>query len=228
MIHQIFISDNTDPDQENQLARNKSMFESFYPELEYRLWREKDIQSFLRQFYPNLIGPYNQLQAYAAKADLARLVIVNHFGGWYFDFYTEPVFKINTSDKSMVFFRDRQEHTGTSFAVANGLFYSTPNNPVLVTAVQLILSNIDNKYYGGNPLCSSATVPFGRAIAIHGYNENHYIGDHKEIDGKKYFIIEGGIIFSNGKTIDGGKIALSGTNNYNDIWNQGNYYGELN
>lgn len=228
IIHQIFISDGTDPDENSQLEENKIKFESFYLNDEYRLWRNQDILNFMNEIYPDMIVPYNRLQSYASKADLARLLILNHFGGWYYDFYTHPLIEIDVSDKEMVFFSDIQENTNTSFAVANGLFYSVKNNPVLQTGIALILSNISQLYYGGNPLCASSTVPFGRAIAIHGYNSKHIVGRHKEIDGRRVFVLPDESIFANGKSLPGGEIALSGTNSYNKIWHEKNYYGEKN
>lgn len=227
IIHQIFISKMIDPNEDAQLNKNREMFESFYPDHKYILWRSSDIQKFLLKEYPYLLEKYNTLQAYAAKADLARLIIVNHFGGWYYDFYTEPLLHVDVSELEMVFFRDIPEHNGTSFAVANGLFYSIKNNIVLKTGIELILRNIESKYYGGNPLCASSVVPFGRAIAINGYNGKHLIGQHKDIDGKRVFIFNDGTVFANGKSISGGKIDIEGTNNYNTIWNERNYYGEI-
>jgi hypothetical protein len=226
MIHQIFISDRTDPNEDAQLEKNKVMFENFYLEHEYKLWRNDEILEFISKNYPNLKCYYNKLQAYSSKSDLARLLIVNHFGGWYYDFYTEPIMNIDVSEKEMVFFRDIQGNSDTSFAVAPGIFYSVKNNLILQTAIDLTLKNIDTLYYGGNPLCPTGPVQFGRAIAIHGYNSGHLIGNHRDLNGKRIFDIFDNEVFANGKQLPGGEMSLLGTNNYNTFWHEKNFYGE--
>lgn len=226
MIHQVFISDMVDDKENVQLEINKNKFLEIFPHEEYKLWREKDIKIFMAKEYPAVLKSFNQLTAYAAKADLAKILIVNHFGGWYYDFYTEPLVAINPSDFEMIFFRDRQEHTSTSFAVAVNIFYSIKNNPVLQTAIDLIMDNIKNKHYGINPLCPTSVVPFGRAVATHGENIKHKIGDYKEINGKRVNAFPDGQIMANGKQLDGGHIAIAGTNNYNELWRDRNFYGE--
>lgn len=227
MIHQIFISDEIDPNEDMQHSQNRKKFMRVYKDEEYKLWRHSDLQEFLAQHYPRELIAFNKVKAYSFKADLAKFIVINHFGGWYYDFYTDPVFKLDVSNLEMVLFRDIPYSSSTSFPVACNIFYSVKNNPVLKTAINIVVKNINNQYYGGNSLCPTSVVPFGMAVAMHGYNSRHYIGDYKEIDGRKVSIFPDGQIFAIGKNnMEGGQINLAGTNNYNYLWNNRILYGE--
>jgi len=50
-----------------------------------RVWNDQDIQRFISQHYPFALQAVLQARNHAEAADIARYLIVYHFGGYYFD-----------------------------------------------------------------------------------------------------------------------------------------------
>lgn len=193
---------------------------------EYTIWDKHMIKDFLKNnFDINILNAYNVLNGNAYKADLASYCILNKLGGWYSAITNEIVQSPpDTGDKDMVIFRDIQKNSNTSWAVACQLIYSKPNNKVLDIAINSILENINNKHYGNTSLCITGPCVLGRSIAIAGDEVNYMIGDFVERDSKAFYLDDKK--FVNYKKYEGGVTNISGTNNYNDFWNNKNVYKE--
>lgn len=175
IVHQILISDSHKESPKN-LESVKQCFKGY----EHIVWNYKKIKAFiLKNGDSHVLHAIDSVRPYAYKADIARYYILYKFGGWYSDcsifFNTPPRYE----KYSFVFFRDVQKNTGTSWAVANGLFYSNKNNSVLQKSIDMCIESVKDQYYGANALCPTGPALFGSAIASERIykNSNYLIGD---------------------------------------------------
>lgn len=221
----ILISDN--PIRDLILPETIKSFDEYFPGKDHLIWEDQKIKLFLAtNFNSEVLDAYNTLNAYAYKADLASYCILSKLGGWYSAITNEIVCPApKYEDKELIIFRDIQRNSRTSWAVACQLIYSKPNNPVFDIAIEMILDNVKNKFYGATPLCVTGPSVFGRAVASIGDIDKYSIGDFTDADGK-YFSLEDGVKFANYKKINSGEIGIEGTNNYNDLWYDKNVYKE--
>lgn len=215
------------PLSEVDLPKTYSSFYKFSKENSHVIWEDQRIKLFLEvNFKPEVLEAYNTLNAYAYKADLASYCILSKLGGWYSAITNEIICEAPSyKDKDLIIFRDIQKNSRTSWAVACQLIYSKPNNPVFDVAIDMILDNVKNKFYGATPLCITGPSVFGRAVAYVGDIDKYSIGDF--LDGEeKAFYLEDGIKLANYKKMDSGEIGIKGTNNYNNLWYDKNVYKE--
>ena len=65
----------------------KAILKSFdkNPRVQHRIWTDEQMDTFVAQNYPNLYSIYTSLDPFILKADLARYMILNVFGGIYSD-----------------------------------------------------------------------------------------------------------------------------------------------
>lgn len=223
----ILISDN--PIDKITLPETVKSFKQYLSENNHIIWEDKEIKNFIHlNFDKEVLDAYNTLTAYAYKADLASYCILSKIGGWYSAITNEIVIKFpDKLDKKLIIFRDIQKNSKTSWAVACQLIYSEKNNPVFDIAINKILENVRNKNYGATPLCVTGPSVFGQAVAAVGDIKSYHIGDFQDGE-EKVFKLNNGDIFAKYKKLPSGVIGIEGTNNYNDLWNNKNVYGEKN
>ena len=178
---------------------------------------------------------YKKLKPYSYKCDFARYCILFKKGGWYFDIGLKVVKRVELKDSTdLVIFRDLNKYTSTSWSCAPGIIYARREQPILGKAIELIVENTKNNFYGLSPLCPTGPSLWGRAIASVGINENTIIGDFIELTPSfqkknKAMVLPDGTIFAFNKDAPGGdleSLGCKGVNNYNDFWFNKNIYGE--
>jgi hypothetical protein len=230
-ISQILISDGGIMS-EQALAATDSI-KAFYGTQGYVLYDDVTLRSFIKQHFSNeVVAAYDSLQPYAYKADLGRYCLLYVKGGWYFDIGVRVNSKVRPSPLTeMVYFRDIQKNSKTSWACSTGMIFSQLGNPVFKTAINLVVENVKNRYYGVTPLCPSGPVVFGLALAMHGAKKNRLIGDLLPLrtDGKAVnsFVMPNGRVVAVGKDAAGGSFSgfvSKGSNNYNVLWRRGRIY----
>jgi len=122
IIHQIWLGGKI-PDRYKKLCDS---FKIMNPDWEYRLWTDEDVDKF------GLINKkaFDLASNYGMKSDIFRYEIIERFGGVYADTDFECLKSLNDfigcSFFSGLFFSKNPE-----IAFPNGLFGSTPNNPIL-------------------------------------------------------------------------------------------------
>jgi len=237
-IHQIFISDSkiTQRSISGISKSNMISFINTYKEANYFLWdNEKIISLIEKNFSPEVINSYKKLHAYTAKADLARYCILYIYGGIYSDFSNKFFRKISIKKSINLFiFRDSEPYGTACWAATSTIFFSEPRQIELKIAIEMIVRNTNNRYYGTNSLCPTGPIMLGRALAF--VNRNLYYGcgtmvavSAKYKNRNHVFLDEEGNLIALRTQGSGGKpksIGLKGTNDYNKIWNRRNYYNE--
>jgi hypothetical protein len=129
-------------------------------------------------------------------------------------------------------FRDIQRFSFTSWACATTVLYSQPDNPALTTAIQLIVNNCHERFYGITPLCPTGPTLLGQALAMNGPASDFVYGDYLELtptheQKNRAFVLPDGTIMAWSKPSGGGDltgVGAKGVNNYNELWAKRDVY----
>ena len=234
-ITQIFISDNNQ-EISLKLKTNSEIIKELYPFYQYKLYNNNSIEEFLLENYnETIIKTYRKLKPYSYKCDFARYCILYMKGGWYFDLGLNVVKGFEVKDTTnLVIFRDINKYSNTSWACAPGIIFARRELPILGKAIELIVENTKNNFYGLTPLCPTGPSLWGRAIASVGIDAKTIIGDFIELTPNfkrknKAMILPDGTIFAFNKDAPGGdleSLGCKGVNNYNDFWLAKDIYSE--
>lgn len=218
------------------MARNVQSVKDAHPSAKHHLLSAEDVQAFLSaHFGSDVLDAYRSLAPYAYKCDLARLCLLLVHGGLYVDLGIRLIKPLQPpAESELVAFRDLLATSQNSWAVLTGLLFVTPGRRELRTAIDLIVQNCKDRYYGATPLDPTGPSLFGRALAICNDAANHWIGDTQvripwfKRDYLIFVTADGRTVGMNTKQEGGnlGELGLTGTNNYNDFWHARRAYGE--
>ena len=228
LIHQIAFSSQPDLYTPN---KNSLEIKRQFGEGNYRLWDIEKARDFLTTYHSkNVIQAFDSLTAFAHKANILRYCLINTFGGIYADLSVNSVRTFSTEGRDMVIFRDGNSDR-TSWKVANSFFFSKPNNPILNEAIEQIISNVRNKYYGHDPHFPTGPSVFGRAISEYGTKVDLLVGQYWWFKYQKNkYVLPGGQVVARhkrGGANKGGNSGVLAGNNYNEIWAARMVYGEI-
>ena len=151
-VSQIYISDSK-ADLPEYLATCVAQVKKLYSEFEYHLYNQETLRQFIADHFDvTVVSAFDTLKPYAYKADLGKYCLLYALGGWYFDISAKLVNTVSVPDDiDLLAFRDIQQNSKTSWACGVAIMYAKPNNPVFQTAIDLVLANCQNHYYGINP-----------------------------------------------------------------------------
>ena len=252
-IHQVFINDDgTLPDQfpEFSVECTKSLL-NFYPEANYHLYSGKEMEDIISQnFEPEVYRAYKKLNAYACRCDLARYCLLYLYGGLYVDLNVYFLTKLADLE-SMEFyaFRDLPYLSKHYWAVHTSIIYTKPESKIARCAIDLVVDNCKNEYYGIDALDVTSTTVLGRSVVLSSHNsplvntqgQLDYFPKNilpnrkvKEIERVGYdkenlfgFITDDDVPIALRKPTSGGDISSLGfskTNNYVELWRNRNSY----
>ena len=140
----------------------KNMAENIYklkynnPEFLHYVLDDYECECFLKEYYsPDVLYAFKNIIPGAYKADLWRYCILYAFGGIYLDIKFECLnnFKlINlTQDEHYVLdLENKNFHKSENECIFNGIMINKPKNILLIYAINQIIENVKNKYYGEN------------------------------------------------------------------------------
>lgn len=230
MIHQILILGASSKESEKFSNHNYDYFKNMYPKEKYVLWTNTEISEFLKnKFDQSVYKSYLKLQPFAFKADLARYCILYELGGWYFDFFTLPLFNYKPS-KSFLFFRDFHVSGAAPWAVNNALIFTKPKAPLFMRCIQEIVLNCQVNFYGSTSLFVSGPPILGSAISLDFRNFSSYeFGIFtKENDESRFsFVLPDNQVFARHKDSEGGVFELPHSNNYGEMWRNRQVYSNV-
>lgn len=117
-----------------QLAHHS--WRSNHPDWEYRLWTDEDNRNHVAAHYPELLDWYESLPYAILKADVARVLILDCYGGVYADLDTECLRPLGPllQNAAMVAGLEPRRHArwlGRRRMVSNAVFAATPRHPFL-------------------------------------------------------------------------------------------------
>jgi mannosyltransferase OCH1-like enzyme len=226
-ISQIFLSDTGD-ELSPFLQHATGTVKAAFPDAGHTIYNKESLRQFIADNYDTkVLWAYDTLKPYSYKADLGRFCLLNKLGGWYMDIavrITNPV-EIGPRIKFLAF-RDIQRFSFTSWACATTVLYSQPNNSALQTAIEMIVVNCTEQYYGITPLCPTGPTLLGKALAVNGGQSDFVYGDYLELtptheQKNRAFVLPDGTIMAWSKPSGGGDltgVGAKGVNNYNELW----------
>lgn len=226
-ISQIFLSDTGD-ELSPFLQHATGTVKAAFPDAGHTIYNKESLRKFIADNYDTkVLWAYDTLKPYSYKADLGRFCLLNKLGGWYMDIavrITNPV-EIGPRIKFLAF-RDIQRFSFTSWACATTVLYSQPSNSALQAAIEMIVVNCTERYYGITPLCPTGPTLLGKALAVNGSQSNFVYGDYLELtpaheQKNRAFVLPDGTIMAWSKPSGGGDltgVGAKGVNNYNELW----------
>lgn len=227
-VSQIFLSDGGGKELSPALQQFTSTVQAGFPRANYVRYDNDSLRQFINEhFRREVLDAYDSLRSYSNKADLGRFCILYVVGGWYFDIAIRLHSPVELADRiDFLAFREIQKFTGTCWACMTAVIYSKPGNQALRYAIDQIVDNCRNRYYGITPLSPTATPVLGQALAKYGEQSSFVYGDFLELTPthQKHntaFVLPDGTIFAWGKPAGGGDLSAlgaKGTNNYNQLW----------
>lgn len=232
-ISQIFLSDDGD-ELSPFLQYATGTVKAAFPDATHTVYTKDTLRQFIADNYSEqVLWAYDCLQPYSYKADLGRFCLLNKLGGWYMDIAVRMVNPVEMGPRiEFLAFRDIQRFSYTSWACATTVLYSRPDNIALQTAIDLIVDNCREKYYGITPLCPTGPTLLGQALASNRGHVNFIYGDYLELtptheQKNRAFVLPDGTIMAWSKPSGGGDltgVGAKGVNNYNELWAQRRVY----
>lgn len=121
-------------------------------DIECKLFKGSDCTKFLEKYYEKDVqDAYKKIVPGAFKADLMRYCILYIKGGIYLDAKMKPInnFKLEDVLDKEYFVRDFKDAGG---GVCNGFIVCKPRNKRLLDAINEIVENVENRFYGNSSL----------------------------------------------------------------------------
>jgi mannosyltransferase OCH1-like enzyme len=162
------------------MAKTVFMIKSLNPRFQYFLFDDKDCFEFIKNnFDKDVLNAYNSLIPGAYKADLWRYCVLYKKGGIYLDVKYRPLNNFRfinlTEDEHFVLDNDGN-------GIYNAMMVCKPGNELLLKAINKIVENVKNKFYG-----ESFLEPTGPLMLRKLVNENNISLNidlkHKELNG---------------------------------------------
>lgn len=232
-ISQIYLSDESN-ELSHFLQHATGTVKTAFSNDRHTVYNKETLRQFIADNYdPDVLWAYDCLKPYSYKADLGRFCLLNKLGGWYLDIAVRVVNPVQVGPRiKWLAFRDIQRFSFTSWACATTVLYSQPDNPALTTAIQLIVNNCHERFYGITPLCPTGPTLLGQALAMNGPNPDFVYGDYLELtptheQKNRAFVLPDGTIMAWSKPSGGGDltgVGAKGVNNYNELWAKRDVY----
>lgn len=229
-VSQIFLTDHGGNDVPEALLCLNETVQAGFPNMPYKRYNNEELRQFIADhFDADVVAAFDKLRSYSNKADLGRYCLLFANGGWYFDMGIRLHTPVELGDRiEMLAFREIQRFTGTCWACMTAVIFSKPGNPALRYAIDQIVKNCQDEYYGITPLSPTATPVLGQALAKHGEQANFVYGDFLQLTPihqktNNAFVLPDGTILAWGKVAGNGDLSsfgAKGVNNYNDLWHQ--------
>ena len=133
------------------------------PKFEHFLFDDEDCRNFIKTNFSNdVLNAYDNLIPGAYKADLWRLCVLYINGGIYIDIKFSCIndFKLIELTENNHFVKDRVN----PLSIYNAVMACEKNYPFLLQAINKIVSNVKNKYYGSGCLWPTGPEMLGDLI----------------------------------------------------------------
>ena len=236
VIHKVLIQDDgkIPKNLDKKIIDAHNSWKEMNPEYKIKYWSLDDCREYLKNNFPsNYLESFDCIQPYAGKCDFFRYCIIYNEGGWYSDWkeicLVQNLLNKISKNKNFIYFYDKGiQNTINNSCVQNAFFGSIPKHPILKIAINLVIENIKNKYYGKSKLAPTGPCLFGKAI-IEYHKTNSKINSVGEFNHK---LKKGGHFYHNklGKIIQhkcdncGINQNWKNGNSYTKLWNKKKYY----
>ena len=132
IIHQIWVGNKPIPENYKKFMKTWLII---HPDWEYRLWTDEDVDDFPWRNKELFLKAKNP----GMKSDIWRYEIVNQFGGLYVDTDMEAIRSFEPLHSRVEFYAG---YYTNDCCIANGIFASKPNSPILTKIIDRIEESI--------------------------------------------------------------------------------------
>ena len=132
------------------MAKNVEFIKQSNPAFNYMLFDDDDCREFIKNnFKVDVLNAFDTLIPGAYKADLWRYCVLYTNGGIYIDIKYMPIngFKLISLTEKEHWVLDIDNN-----GIYNALIVAKPGNDILLQAINNIVSNVQNRYYGNSGL----------------------------------------------------------------------------
>jgi mannosyltransferase OCH1-like enzyme len=153
------------------------------PRFRYYFFDDNDCRNFIKKnFDENVLNAYDKLIPGAYKADLWRYCVLYKMGGIYLDIKYIPVnnFKFKNLLNREYWVTDVDKN-----GIYNALMVCKDGNPILLNAINKIVENVKNKYYGYSPLEPTGPILLGQYFTDEEKKQSiikHKVNGNKDVD----------------------------------------------
>ena len=195
------------------------------PRFNYYLFSDSDCRLFIsKNFEPAVLNAYDRLIPGAYKADLWRYCILYKFGGIYLDIKYVPDnnFKFVNLLTKEHFVLD-QDNDG----IYNAFMVCKAGNEILLKAINQIVENVKNKFYGNSfleptgPKLLSKYFTHQEKMAL---DMRHGLKASGTEDSKKYISYNGMDVLKCYSGYHNERSKYSEKKHYGQLWNEQNVY----
>jgi mannosyltransferase OCH1-like enzyme len=205
-----------------KMSNTINLIKSLNPRFNYQLFDDNDCREFIKNNFENdVLYAFDSLIPGAYKADLWRYCILYKNGGIYLDIKYKPLnnFRFITLTEKEHWVLDAD-----NFAIYNALMVCKPGNEILLKAINRIVENVKNKFYGSSSL--EPTGPLLLSSFFTQNDKNHFDMRHSFYSSheNRFIHFNGFLIFksytdylkehSNNKIVE----------HYHDLWMKKNIY----
>ena len=229
VIHKVYIqNDNTFGSIPYEIKDAHNSWSRLNPGYQIKYYNGKDCEEYLsKHFGPGFLRVYNQINAYAGKADLMRACIVYNEGGWYSDWKQvclkplDVICKRSSPEWVSAYDTHRLRNKYQRTFMFNGFFGAVPKHPFAKRYVDNIIRNVETKYYGESPLDTTGPGCLGKSFDEMKNNTNKMLIG--KFDGYCFTFLGVKWVQHKCDKCTKGQNWKHG-NNYNDLWNNRTYY----
>lgn len=243
-VSQVFITEENEPlpalFEESSTTVKKYLINS-----NYHLYNHAELKDFIHDNFPKeVFNSFLKLNPFSYKADLAYYCLGYSRGGWFVDISIKIKLGLNMEtlpNIDFLGFRDYGQgaiHPGTlHYPLQASLFYTKPNSQIMAKAIEIIIENCKNEYYGLTSSCPTGPSVLGRAQSQLGTSKKHFIGFFMPLtfqfnQKNRSYILPTGDIFAVHKdtwlpNAAGGDISVfgaKGTNNHLQMYSNKTIY----
>ncbi|KAH3822308.1 uncharacterized protein LOC127831054 [Dreissena polymorpha] len=181
-IHQVFFFE-TSPEIPSDLVAARQTCLNIHPGYGYTLWNKTAINQLIDAHYPDVRELYESYDHWVKRADVARYLVIHHYGGWYLDFDIEC---LNSFDKlTNKAFKEKRSivvRLTDPVGFSNDFIGSTPHHPFMAEIISSL--PMSNRWfifpYPSTVLVTGPTYFWGRFLNYVHQEEFLVVGNHSE------------------------------------------------
>lgn len=171
------------------LKKNIAYTRAIHPDYNVQLVGGGDVLPILERKYPDLASIYNDIRIPAVKSDIARLVLVEEYGGWYIDCDMSLRVSLKHYDlleKDLYLF---WRVDNNKITVPNALIGGKKNHPFFERAITIISNLLFNKIHNYSVFKTTGPISLVPASSEFSRDENVF---YEELDYTKFDVINDG------------------------------------
>lgn len=202
------------------MSENYNLIIKNNPEFNHFLYDENMCRQFLiDNFDTDVIESYDSLIPCAYKADLWRYCILYKNGGIYLDIKYSCInnFKLISLTEKKHWVLDADKN-----GVYNALIVSKPGNEILLKAINKIVENVKNKFYGSSSL--EPTGPLLLSLFFTQNEKNNFELYHYIINNEYYIVYNDMIILKFYNNYREEQFKNQKNKHYSNLWHNKNIF----